>query len=222
MGFLFPSKGICHMQDLMFEPNTIEEAAEALRNGEPVIFPTDTVYGVGLSVEAALTPDLLYEIKGREHGKPIAWLVDGPSALDRYGVDVPAYAYALAQAFWPGCITLIVKASPEVAAPFRSPIKTIGLRMPDNPTALTLIAQSGAAVATTSANVSGKPAAGSFADLEEELLMQVAAAVRDDAPKSGVASTVVDCTGPAPLILRTGDITAQQIEQVCAACGVNA
>ena len=94
--------------------STIDQAARALRQGEAVIFPTETVYGLGVSVRAATGPDVLYDLKERDRGKPISWLVGGADDLDRYGARVPAIARKLADAYWPGPLTLVVHASDEV------------------------------------------------------------------------------------------------------------
>ena len=100
--------------------STIDQAARALRQGEAVIFPTETVYGLGVSVRAATGPDVLYDLKERDRGKPISWLVGGADDLDRYGARVPAIARKLADAYWPGPLTLVVHASDEVPEAFRS------------------------------------------------------------------------------------------------------
>ena len=224
---------------------TLAAAAVALRTGGTAVFPTDTVYGLGVSVEAAESPAVLYRLKGRDEGKPISWLVGGPEALSRYGADVPAWAFALAKAFWPGPLTLVVRASTTVPAAFASAAGTIGLRMPASEAALALIRQVGCPLATTSANFSGLPAPGTFNQVDPVLLAKVDAAVPEGdakagcgahgaaaavsgtsaasalaaAPASGVASTVVDCTGQAPIILREGDITETQIRAACRAVG---
>ena len=97
-------------------PSTL--ALQALMRGEAVIFPTDTVFGLGVSVQHAPSPEVLYQIKQRSEHKPIAWLVDSISALDTYGKDIPSSAYVLAKAFWPGPLTIIVKANEKVANAF--------------------------------------------------------------------------------------------------------
>ena len=117
------------MKALMKMPNgahTHEEALEALKNGQPIVFPTDTLFGLGVSVLYAPSPDILYAIKHREKKKPIAWLVGGIEDLERYGKMVPDFAFALARTFWPGPLTVIVKASDEVPAAFCSEEGTIG------------------------------------------------------------------------------------------------
>ena len=122
----------------------------------------------------------------------------------------------LARTFWPGPLTLIVKASAEVPEAFRSKEGTIGLRMPNNPCALELIDAVGCPLATTSANVSGERSASSFAELDPALCAQVAAVLSDgvDGGKSGVASTVIDCTQDHPLIVREGAITVADINSL--------
>lgn len=195
-------------------PCSLDEAASALKRGEAVVFPTETVYGLGVSVEAAAGPDVLYELKERDRGKPISWLVGSCDDLDRYGARVPDLARSLARAFWPGPLTLVVEASDAVPEAYRSAAGSIGLRMPDNRTALALIEAVGCPLATTSANMSGKAAPGAFDALDLHLAARVGTVVPDDADdgKSGVASTVVDCTGACPRILREGAVTRQDID----------
>ena len=187
--------------------DSIEACAQALKAGLPVIFPTDTVYGIGVSVRHAPGPQVLYDIKRRDAGKPVAWLVGGPEALDEFGEDVPEEAKRLARAHWPGALTVIVKAADTVAEPFRSKTGTIGLRMPANATALALIGAAGCPLATSSANISGGPDPRALEDVDPALLRAVAAATADDEPRSGVASTVVDCSQGNVTIIRQGGVT---------------
>ncbi len=194
---------------------SLSDAARALADGHPVIFPTDTVYGIGVAVAHTDGPARLYEVKRRRSDKPIAWLVGSESDLARYGRDVPSYAMEAARAYWPGALTLIVRAAADVPAAFCSEAGTIGLRMPSNETALALIESVGCPLATTSANIAGEPAVSRFEELSCELLDAVAAAVRDDGEKSGVASTVVDCTGLRPNVLREGAITQRDLDMLC-------
>lgn len=194
--------------------NSFEETVAALSGGQAAIFPTDTVYGIGVAIAGANGPDTLYELKRREPGKPVAWLVGGLNDLERYGADVPESARCLARAFWPGPLTLVVKASRLVPAAFQSAEGTIGLRMPDCETTLRLISAVGCPLATTSANFSGKPAAHSYSEVDPGLAALVPATLGDgdDSAKSGVASTVVDCTGGRPCILREGAISPADVQ----------
>lgn len=193
----------------MIISDDISRAAAALAAGGAVVFPTDTVYGVGVAVGPADTPAELFRIKRRDEGKPVAWLVAGPEALDTYGRNVPAWARKAAEEHWPGALTLIVQASEAVPAAFASAEGTIGLRMPASKTALALIRAAGVPLATTSANISGQPAPSRDCELNPDLLKQAAAVLRgeDCTGGNGQASTVIDCTGPAPVVLRQGSIT---------------
>lgn len=191
------------------------QAVAALRAGKPVIFPTDTVYGLGVSVLHARSPQALYDLKRREAGKPVAWLVGGAGDLCRFGEQVPAYAEALARRFWPGPLTLVVKASSQVPPAFLSDKGTLGLRMPANDLALELIRAMGCPLATTSANLSGSADTGSFDQLDARLVSHVGCVLRGDVLGSGIASTVVDCTGHKPCILREGSISHDAILATC-------
>lgn len=225
-------------------PLALEEATRALAVGNAVIFPTDTVFGLGVSVSAAPGPQLLYDLKHRDAGKPVAWLVEGPEALDVYGRDVPAYARRLAETFWPGGLTLVVRASDAVPAAFQSPAGTIGLRMPASEAALGLIRAAGCPLAVTSANLSGAADTACAEDLDRALVARTAGVyLSDDSlshsaatgtagdsdapsasarfaagdrlvppPASGTASTVLDCTGEAPRVLRAGALTLDDLK----------
>ena len=223
-------------------PLALEEATRALAVGNAVVFPTDTVFGLGVSVSAAPGPQLLYDLKHRDAGKPVAWLVEGPEALDVYGRDVPAYARRLAETFWPGGLTLVVRASDAVPAAFQSPAGTIGLRMPASEAALGLIRAAGCPLAVTSANLSGAADTARAEDLDRALVARTAGlylpggvaaagiasgcaeatpsvsarfAAGDrlvPPPASGTASTVLDCTGEAPRVLRAGALTLDDLK----------
>lgn len=194
-------------------PDTLEDAALALADGRPCIFPTDTVYGVGVAVHAASGPDVLFAIKQRDAGKPIAWLVGSIDDLQRYGKNLPSAVFQLVQRFWPGALTVIVEASDSVPVSYQSESGTIGLRMPANETTLALIRRVGSPLATTSANISGRAAVSRFESLDVELLARVGCALRDpiESLHSGVASTVVDCTGGGLRVIREGGISFDDI-----------
>ena len=193
--------------------DTLEDAALALADGRACIFPTDTVYGVGVAVHAAPGPAILFDVKRRDAGKPIAWLVGSIDDLQRYGKNLPPAACELARRFWPGALTLIVEASDAVPASYASESGSIGLRMPANASTLALIRLTGSPLATTSANISGRAAVSSFESLDEELLARVGCALRDPAESShsGIASTVVDCTGGDLTLVREGGIAFEDL-----------
>ncbi len=179
------------------------EAAAALRAGKPAIFPTDTVFGLGVAVNYAPSPAELYQLKQRTDDKPIAWLVGTIDDLARYGKNVSAEALELARAHWPGALTLIVEASDEVPPAYRSAAGTIALRVPNDAIARTLIEQVGP-LATTSANISGEPAPTCTDELSPALTARVTAVAGE--ALGGHASAVVDCTQTPVRVVRQGAI----------------
>lgn len=207
------------------QAQAIEQLASELTAGRAVIFPTDTVYGVGVSVAHTTGPDEIFAAKGRASDKPIAWLVRGIEDLDFYGADVPAYARTLAERYWPGGLTLVVAASSEVPRAFCSKTGTIGLRMPDDRVALSLMERTGAPLATSSANESGHAPSATFDGLDQTWLARTGCAYlaadphpvptgRSAQDTSDLPSTVVDCTGARPVVLREGVISHADIEAV--------
>ncbi|MBN2248674.1 MAG: threonylcarbamoyl-AMP synthase [Coriobacteriia bacterium] len=186
-------------------------AATMLKDGGIVVFPTETVYGIGASATSCIGSQEIIDIKMRPKNKPLPWLVDGEGALDTYGVDVPEYAHRLALAFWPGALTIVVKAADVVAREFRDDRDTVALRSPDHELVQELIRANGAAIVTTSANTSGQPPATSFQELEERIIAAADIALDGGETPHKLASTVVDCTGPEPIVTRVGPISAEAI-----------
>lgn len=208
-----------------------EQAVCVLKSGEPLIFPTDTVVGIGVAALYAAGLRELCQAKGRDEGKPIAWLVPSSDSISVYGEDVPLYAHKLAQAYWPGAMTLVVKASRRVPSPYRSAQGTIGLRMPASKSALRLMQAVGSPIATTSANIAGMPAPGNVDDVDAGFSANIAiyapsqphtvatAGVGETSQFSrGIASAVIDCTGSSPRVLRPGTISTHEMVRV--ACDI--
>ena len=135
----------------------IAQAAEAIRAGQLVAVPTETVYGLagnGLDPDAVVQ---IYEVKCRPAVKPLSLMVHDASAMARYCIDVPPAAYTLAEAFWPGPLTIVLRAQDCVPEIVRAGGETVGLRCPDHPVTLALIEASGVPIAAPSANISGRP-----------------------------------------------------------------
>lgn len=200
--------GICQRSDRTrsnggIETDAFSAVVDALRSGKPAIFPTDTVYGLGVAVENASSPKQLYQLKQRSNDKPIAWLVGSASDLEIYGKNISLQARALARKHWPGALTLVVEASDAVPWAYRSQAGTIALRMPNHSAVLALIDQVGP-LATTSANYSGDPAPICLAEVPEQLQAEVQVLAGEVYGRS--ASSVLDCTSEAPRIIRQGAI----------------
>ncbi len=190
----------------------LEQALDLLQQGELVAFPTDTVYGLGAMAFDAQAIDRLYQAKGREAGKAIAILVGEAEALQQVTAGMNDMAMRLAQRFWPGPLTLVVAGHPSLPANL-SPRPTVGVRMPDHPVALTLLRRAGP-LAVTSANLSGAPNASTAQEVLAQLQGRVALILDGGKTPGGLPSTVLDCTGSQPVILRQGPITLEQIYAV--------
>jgi len=202
---------VIHIDQEKPSAEAINLAAAVLRNGGIVVFPTETVYGIGASSASCFGPQEIIDIKARPKSKPLPWLVEDDQALDVYGVEVPPYAHNIAEKFWPGALTIVVKAQDIVAPEFRDDRGTVALRCPDHEVVMELIQASGGPIITTSANTSGKPPAGSFEELEERIVASADLTLDGGETRHGIASTVVDCTGVEPLVTRDGAIPAEEI-----------
>ena len=191
----------------------IDEAVHVVQRGGLVVLPTDTVYGIGAD---AFDPDAvaaLLAAKGRGRQMPPPVLVGSLATLDGLATDVPDAARALATHFWPGALTLILAAQPSLAWDLGETFGTVALRMPDHPTALALLARTGP-MAVSSANRSGSPAAVTAQDAHDQLGTSVRVYLdAGDAP-GGVASTIVDATGPVLRVVRAGAISLAELNAV--------
>lgn len=188
-------------------PGAIETAAQLLRQGEAIVFPTDTLYGVGVDAFNAAAIERLYQVKERSLDKGIPVLLGDTADLAQVAVGVPPLAQQLAARYWPGPLTLIVPRHPNLPANI-SPGNTVAVRVPDHPVARALIRAAGGAVATSSANRSGEPGT-QTADAALAALTGRVAAVLDGGPvQHGISSTILDCTVDPPRLLRQGPIPA--------------
>ena len=182
----------------------LKAAAEALRAGLAIALPTDTVYGLAADVSVPGATDRIFELKHRPHDVDLPVLVaDADQALG-LATAVPESAIALMTRFWPGAITLVIPRAPDLAADLGEDDATIGVRCPDHAVPRALCAIVGP-LATTSANLHGEPTP-ETAGRVAEVFGDAVAVVLDGGPCAGSASTVVDCTGVEPKLLREGRI----------------
>ncbi len=196
------------------EKSIIEEAAAIIKEGGLVAFPTETVYGLGADALLAEGAKRIYAAKGRPSDNPLIVHIADFSSLDLITDEIPDAARALADAFWPGPLTMIFKKSDAVPLATTGGLDTVAVRMPSHPAALALISESGGYIAAPSANTSGRPsptlAAHVAFDLDGKIPM-----ILDGGPVGiGIESTIVDLTGDVPQILRPGYITRDMVEDV--------
>ena len=189
----------------MIHPATDLEAAEkALRAGQLVAIPTDTVYGLAADAFHTGAADRLFAAKRRPRDVDLPVLVAGIDQVDELAVGVPDGARALMDRFWPGALTLVLPRNPDVTADLGDDEATIGLRCPDHELARELCRRVGP-LATTSANLHGQPTATTAAEVEA-LFGTTVPVVLDGGTCAGSPSTVLDCTGEEPKLLREGRI----------------
>ena len=192
----------------------MKEAGALIAAGELVAFPTETVYGLGgdaLHPEAAKK---IYEAKGRPSDNPLIIHIADVSDLERVAKAVPSQAKKLADAFWPGPLTMVVWKKEEVPYATTGGLETVAVRMPNHPVALELIRQSGKLIAAPSANTSGRPSPTEASHVMEDLDGRIAMVLDGGAVGIGIESTIIDLTEDVPMVLRPGYITPQMLSDV--------
>jgi L-threonylcarbamoyladenylate synthase len=195
-------------------PSAISHTLDVLNHGGLIAFPTDTVYGLAALPFQPQYIERLYVVKGRSSQKAIGILLGNRDHLAQISSGMSPLALCLAEAFWPGPLTLVVRRHPNL--PFvLAPDDTIGVRMPDHPAALALLRQSGP-LAVTSANLSGRENTVTAQEVLEQLSGRIHLVLDGGRVPGGVPSTVVECTGEKPIVLRKGPITLAAIQAALA------
>lgn len=196
------------------------EAVRVLRAGGVVALPTDTVYGIGVALDTPGGIERLFAAKRRPLDKGIMLLLDDAAQAGTIGVMTPA-ALALVDACWPGGLTVIVPQRPDIALPpvLTGGAPTIGLRAPAHDAPRTL-ARGVGPLPVTSANVSGLPEAGDAAAIVDQLGDAIDLVLDGGAAHGGPASTVIDCAGARPVVLRAGAIPLDRVGEILDAAGI--
>ena len=194
------------------ERAVVDEAVATLAFGGVLVMPTDSVYGIGCAATPANPGhERIFAIKRRDRAQTLPWLVADASDLERFAAELPSYAVTLAVRYWPGALTLVVRASEAVPPEYRGADGTIALRCPDSPLVRKLARAVGAPLATTSANTHGVPAA-TCGSAVEPRIVEAADLTLDAGPAPvGVASTIVSCLGPQSVVLREGAIPSSEV-----------
>ena len=189
----------------------IQQAAEIIREGGLVAFPTETVYGLGAD---ALNPEAVgkvYAAKGRPSDNPMIVHISSKDDLERLTFEITEDMKKLADVFWPGPLTMVVPARPVVPRVTTGGLDTVAVRMPSDVTAAALITSSGVPIAAPSANLSGKPSPTTARHVIDDLDGRIDAIIEGGDCQVGIESTVVDMTGSIPAVLRPGIITREQL-----------
>jgi L-threonylcarbamoyladenylate synthase len=200
--------------------NAIEAASLAIQRGDLVVLPTDPVYGVAAdAIDPAAVRSLL-AAKGRGREMPPPVLVSAASTIDALAVNIPDYARALVDAFWPGPLTLVCHQQSSLQWDLGDTRGTVAVRMPDHDIALEILERTGP-LAVSSANRTGMPAATDADQAMEMIGEEVAVIVDGGTSPGGAASTIVDATGPQGRILRRGALSLEQLNKVLEPLGAS-
>ena len=193
----------------------IAHAAALLREGALVALPTETVYGLGADALNGAAVAGIYEAKGRPSDNPLIIHVPNDlSWLSRYCRDVPELAWRLAERFWPGPLTMILRRAPCVPDRTTGGLDTVAVRFPSNKIAQALITAAGGFVAAPSANTSGRPSPTTAAHVEEDLGERIDCILDGGMVDIGLESTIVDFTEETPMILRPGYLNQKRLEEI--------
>lgn len=192
----------------------LETAGNVIKNGGLVLFPTETVYGLGANGLDAEAVKKIYIAKGRNSDNPLILHISDISMLSLIAKDISDIEFKLMNTFWPGPFTIILNKTDVVPSVVAGGLDTVGVRMPSNEIAKNLIKYSSTPVAAPSANISGRPSGTNIKDIYQELADKVDYIVDGGVCKIGVESTVVRVINGIPHILRPGKITAEQIKEV--------
>jgi L-threonylcarbamoyladenylate synthase len=191
----------------------IEEAAAAIRRGELVVMPTDTVYGVAADAFAPTAVEALLAAKGRDRDMPVPVLVASPEMLDALVDQLPASGRALIDAFWPGALTVVVRHTAHLAWDLGETRGTVAVRMPNHELARELIAQTGP-LAVSSANRTGNLAPATMLDARLQLGATISVYLDGGPSGESMPSTIVDVTAERPRVLRAGAIDVERLREV--------
>ena len=192
--------------------NDIIVAADIIKKGGLVAFPTETVYGLGADALNAKAVASIYEAKGRPSDNPMIVHIARASDIGQLTPRLSPDIVSIIENFWPGPLTIVVRKKPIVPDKTTGGLDTVAIRMPDSKAALDLINYSGCPIAAPSANISGSPSPTRAMDVVADMDGKIDAIIQGDDCRVGIESTVLDLTGDVPTILRPGIITAENIE----------
>ncbi len=205
---------ICKMCTDHINNEDMNRAAALIAAGELVAFPTETVYGLGGNALDSGASERIYAAKGRPSDNPLIVHIAQPAQLQEAARSVPEQAKRLADAFWPGPLTMVLYRNEQVPLTTTGGLDTVAVRMPSHPVALELIRRSGCMIAAPSANTSGRPSPTKALHVAEDLSGRIPMILDGGTVGIGIESTIVDLTEQTPMILRPGYITAEEIAEV--------
>ncbi len=201
-----------NIEELMDDPELIA-AAEVIKAGGLVAFPTETVYGLGANAFDATAADRIYAAKGRPSDNPLIVHISSMDELYPLAREIPASAEKLAAKYWPGPMTIVLKKDPAVPDRTTGGLDTVAVRMPSDPVARAFIKLSGVPIAAPSANISGRPSPTRADHVMEDLDGRIDMVIDGGPVGIGIESTIIDLTGDIPTLLRPGAVTIEMLTE---------
>ena len=202
------------METKYLTENRLQQAAEILKRGGLLGIPTETVYGLGANGLNAQAVSNIFKAKGRPQDNPLILHIPDVGWLERYCQEIPESAYQLANAFWPGPLTIILRRKSMVPDVVTAGLDTVGMRCPSHALCRKIIAAADVPVAAPSGNTSGRPSPTTAAHMMEDMDGKIDAIMEGGPCTVGVESTIVDVTCHPPRLLRPGGITLEQLEEI--------
>ena len=202
------------METLILEPNEVGKAAGIIRSGGLVGIPTETVYGLGANGLDSEAVERIFLAKGRPQDNPLILHIPDASWLERYCQDIPKDAWRLAERFWPGPLTMILRRKPAVPDVVTAGLDTVGVRCPAHSMCRAIIVQAGVPIAAPSGNLSGKPSPTTARHMLDDMDGRIDALLDGGDCQVGVESTIIDLTCTPPRLLRPGGIPLEQLKDV--------
>ncbi len=202
---------LVRIDELHMDQSAIKEAGSVLAGGGLVAFPTETVYGLGANGLDSEASSRIYAAKGRPSDNPLILHITSMEELALLVIEIPKTALALAEAFWPGPLTMIFKKTEQVPYETTGGLDTVAIRMPSHPVARAIIQAAGVPIAAPSANISGRPSPTKALHVLEDLDGRVDMIVDGGTVGIGLESTIIDVSGEKPVILRPGYITEEML-----------
>ncbi|MDO5714110.1 MAG: L-threonylcarbamoyladenylate synthase [Tissierellia bacterium] len=202
---------ILHISSTM-DTDKIKKAANALQEGKLVVFPTETVYGLGADGRYQETVDKIFKAKGRPGDNPLILHVGREEQVEELVLEIPQAAKDCMIMFWPGPLTIIFNKNPDVPENVTAGLDTVAIRMPSHPIAEAILKEANIPVAAPSANVSGRPSPTKVDHVKEDLMGKVDMIVDGGITDVGIESTVLDVTVDPPMVLRPGSVTVEELK----------
>ncbi len=189
----------------------IEKAADVVKKGGVVVFPTRTLYGIGVDAFNAQAVDRVFFVKQRAIHNPLSVLIKSIDDVASLAAEIPSAAVKFMETFWPGSLTIVFKARPNVPVSLTAKTGKIGVRIPEHPVAISLVKALDRPLTGTSANLSGDPGVDCIEDLSLEIIRGVDMVIDSGKLKGGIGSTVVDVTTVPPTIIREGEVSKKEL-----------